>query len=67
MSSSVNKTSNFSSTHRTTHQVFMKTCEFCQFPKSKNPANRAIAGLIRFDSFGVIPLGFEPRTTTLKV
>lgn len=34
--------------------------KFWLLPKSKNPADRAIAGFIHFDSFGVIPLGFAP-------
>lgn len=35
-------------THRITHQSFVNSCDFWQFPQRKNPANRAIAGFYTF-------------------
>jgi hypothetical protein len=54
--------------HLIAHLLYENKCGFWHSSKSKSPANRAISRALYVLILNlVIPLGFEPRTTTLKV
>jgi hypothetical protein len=66
MYSSVSQSQPFCLIHRITHQSLVNSCDFWQFPKSKNPANRAIAGFYTFDSLWCDPAGIRTQDHYIK-